>query len=125
MSFLQKIIRNSLSINTSCQKVHRHLSYLKISNRYTENLKCTCILQNNNLKPNIKFLRYKYSKKDGKQNKREEEDDDDDDSSQFGLSKDPNVIKVSVNSLRTDLLLKAALGIARKYDSITFTIEPH
>lgn len=115
MSYLPKIIKNVLIFNTFRFQNVRALSFL---NTY-HSADCKSILSVNqnyptSVKVNKTFVRFKYAKKDST-NDNQDDDDDSSDFSQFNLKKDPNLAKVTVNSLRTDLILKTALNLARKY----------
>lgn len=53
---------------------------------------------------------------DNKSSKQDiETDSDDEEEAKFKDERDSKVVKTNVNSLRADLVLKAGLGIARKY----------
>lgn len=112
MSYLPRYFKNVLIFNTFRLQSSRTLSYLNASNDFILTLK-----QNHpaTVKVNKTFVRFKYAKKGDKVEKNNDNDDDDDsDFSQINFKKDSNLARISVNSLRTDLILKAALNLARK-----------
>lgn len=109
MSYLPRYFKNILNFNTLRLQSSRTLSYLNADH---DSILTSKHNQLATVNVNKTFVRFKYGKKDNK----DEDNDDDDDSnfSQFNFKQDPNLAKITVNSLRTDLILKAALNLARK-----------
>jgi hypothetical protein len=68
---------------------------------------------------NFNQIRLKYDKKKSKSQDKDSDDEASDDEHELEElaedSKGAKIVKVKVNSLRADLLLKAGLGTARKY----------